>query len=84
MSSSGRQQSDNADYDQGYTHMDRSLMQLGGSGCIRRLLDRAKESNHSESESCKRQSRPQPRERGAIEGQLRPVFRKLGTLLSER
>jgi hypothetical protein len=40
---------------------DGSLMQLGGFSCIRRLLDRAKESNHSESECCKRQSRPQPR-----------------------
>jgi hypothetical protein len=76
MSSRGRQQSDNADYYQGHTHMDGRLMQLGGFGCIRRLLDRAKESNHSESESCKRQSRPQPRKRSAIESQLRSVFRK--------
>ena len=59
-------------------------MQLGGLGCIGPLQDRAKESNHSESESCKRQSRPQPRERSAIESQLRPVFRKLGPLVSER
>jgi hypothetical protein len=63
--------------------MDGSLMQLGGFGCIRHLLDRTKESNHSESESRKRQSGPQPRERSAIESQLRPVFSKLGPLLGK-